>query len=528
MRWISLFFLAIGIATAQQLTISVSNAATFLNRGQVAPGSLIAIQPFAFLPQIDPSTVSVNLQPSGAVSPAPLTVVSVSNGFGSVTAVVPANVPLGPAQVTLSFNGMTSAPAQISIVSTSFGLFTAFRYFGPALAQQIGADRVVSRNQLTHPAKPSDYVILWGTGLGSATQDQVTVILGGKPLSPSYAGPAPGEPGVDQINFKVPEGTSIPDGCYVALSVEAAGTRSNPSSISKTSDGSVCRSSLGLTPADLATLDSGGTVELAQLNLSARVGPYSPQVSGGFSRVESADLMIQDMDARSIALTSGPVFSDDVSLGCSAEGGALAFLEVVSGGQIDIGSEVVLSGPAGSLNLTSSGPGYFSGSQTSAPVRAPNLLPPALFAPGTWTFSGSGGSGGSGMTVALPFSQPLVLPPEILAANFNALQLINRQQDQTIAWNAAGFGENDVVTVRLNIADLGAIICTGRAAAGQLTIPASLIQNAAGTAPALEGTLNLFAAPRENQTFALPLSGGGSLPVVFSFYSSQVWPLAIR
>jgi hypothetical protein len=139
----------------------------------------------------------------------------------------------------------------------------------------------------------------------------------------------------------------------------------------------------------------------------------------------------------------------------------------------------------------------------------------------------------------LPFSQQLMLPPEIMAANFNALQTINRQQDQTIAWNPAGFGENDVVTATLagNISQawfnsLTAITCNARAASGQLTIPASLLQNLAASVPAATGgaTINLSAAPKPGpvQAFALPLSGGSSLPAVFRFYSSEVWPVAIQ
>jgi uncharacterized protein (TIGR03437 family) len=198
MRRLSFLLLSFGIATAQQ-TISVSNAASYSNAGSVAPGSLIAIQlepqPSEPIPQIDPSTVSVTLQHNGVVSPMKLTVVSVNgDALRPVIALLPASIALGNAQLTLSYNGLTSPPAQISIVPTSFGLFTIGGSFGPALAQQIGGNRALVRNQLTHPAKPGDYVILWGTGLGSATQDQVAVMLGGKPTSVSYAGAAPGEP----------------------------------------------------------------------------------------------------------------------------------------------------------------------------------------------------------------------------------------------------------------------------------------------------------------------------------------------
>jgi hypothetical protein len=128
-----------------------------------------------------------------------------------------------------------------------------------------------------------------------------------------------------------------------------------------------------------------------------------------------------------------------------------------------------------------------------------------------------------------------------MAANFNALQTINRQQDQTIVWNPAGFGENDVVTATLagnisqewfNAPRAITITCNARAAAGQLTIPATLLQNLAASAAAATGraTINLSAAPKpgQMQTFDLPLSAGSSLPAVFRFDSSEPWTVAIQ
>lgn len=91
--------------------------------------------------------------------------------------------------MTLYHSGLT-ATAQISIVSTNFGLFPLSTAY---VVQEMGSDQVQGPNQLTHPAQPGDTVTLWGTGLGSATQ--VTVLLGGKAITASSAGPAPGKPG---------------------------------------------------------------------------------------------------------------------------------------------------------------------------------------------------------------------------------------------------------------------------------------------------------------------------------------------
>src|SRR5207248_1257343 len=51
---------------------------------------------------------------------------------------------------------------------------------GPALAQNQDS----SLNQLTNPALPEQYVILWGTGLGSARAGDATIQLGGRDIAP--------------------------------------------------------------------------------------------------------------------------------------------------------------------------------------------------------------------------------------------------------------------------------------------------------------------------------------------------------
>ena len=541
--------------------MSVSNGASFINAGSAAPGSLVAIQllpqPGQPIPQIDPTTVYVTLQPSGAPYAMECAAVRVNGGFGNfiglgpVIALLPANIPIGPAQLNLFYNGF-KASAQIAILPASFGLFTISQGFGSALAQQVANDHTLAKNQLTHPAKPGDYVVLYGTGLGSVTQDQVTVMLGGKPASVTWAGPAPGEPGVDTINFVVPDDASIPNDCYVAMWVEIAGVKSNTASISKTSDGGACQSSLGLTAADLATLDAGVVVGLAQLNLSAQIVPPTnrrpgyfydlqpPFVPAGFVRAESAEFSPMDVNAAIAAQIAGIVSADDPYFGCSTAPDLLtvAGLFVIASGPFDFG-KVTLTGPSATLTLSSPVPSPFfsySSFQTSPVVASPGLLPAPVFTSGAWTFSGSGGRSSSlGTTTGLPFSQQLMLPPEIMATNFSALQTISRQQDQTVTWNPAGFSDQEVVTVTLNgnrsggrISGPITIICKGPATAGEVVIPASLLQTLAPTGAGAVVELSAGSKSSQAQTFTLPLSNGSSLPAVIRFSSSEIWPVAIQ
>jgi uncharacterized protein (TIGR03437 family) len=92
----------------------------------------------------------------------------------------------------------------------------------------------------TSPAKPSETLIIYLAGLGSATNQPAsgspapppptdpkipaTLTLNGSVVQPSFIGLTPGTVGLYQINFVVPDGT--PDG-NLTLTVSQPGVASN-------------------------------------------------------------------------------------------------------------------------------------------------------------------------------------------------------------------------------------------------------------------------------------------------------------
>ena len=263
--------MSVGICLAQQ-TISVVNAASQL--GGIAPGSIVSIRqlkPPQIIGPADPNHVSVQVRPSGStvsldapLVPAPLL---------SIWAQLPASTPLGPADVTLTIDGQASTPARIMVTRTNFGLFTqAGNGLGAANAQNQDVGPEPTVNNLTNPALPGQYVILWGTGLGLATPDEVTVQLGGTKIAPEYAGPAPALTAVDQINFRIPD-TGTLNGCYVSVIVKIGEIMSNEATISKASGPGPCEHPLGLSAADMATLDSGGQILFGAVHLQSDAPP---------------------------------------------------------------------------------------------------------------------------------------------------------------------------------------------------------------------------------------------------------------
>jgi uncharacterized protein (TIGR03437 family) len=300
--------------------LQVENAASLFT-GDIAAGSLVRLQ---LIPQggpvtpIDPATVSAQLNGSFSL---PI------RGFqdpSSVIVLIPSDTQLGPASVTLSYNG-SSATQGINIVPSSFGLYSAGS--GEAALAENATGNGLQPNNLTHPAHPQDYVILWGTGLGTATADQVTVLLGGHAFPVTYAGPAPGFAGLDQINFQVPDDPSIPQGCYVAVNVAIGNSVSNLVTLSLSHDDGPCAHPFGLTADELAQLDGGGQVDVGQIDLFSTIGP--PAVSplnpaNGYARMESATSNVLTYNAGTLSIISQPLFADDYLMGCTLTGGPVA------------------------------------------------------------------------------------------------------------------------------------------------------------------------------------------------------------
>lgn len=511
-----LLFIFLAAAAFAQQPIRVTNAASAgfgPAAPSVAPGSLIRVDlvPSGTVVPIDPRSVTIEIQPAGSA-----TVVEPSDPLG-VIALLSSDTPPGPAMLSMNFNGQTSAPASIEIVPTSFGLFTRGNGIGPVLAS----------NSLTRPAQPGDVVTLWGTGLGSATQDQVSVMLGGHPFPVEYAGPAPGLPGTDQINFQIPNDPTIPYGCYVAIAIRAQDVTSNTGTISTGLDSNPCHSVLGFTPDQLAQLDAGQNVTLGQVDLYDMVGPPAPQqwfYSNGFTRMESADASFLNVNAVTVAVLAQPLQAADSYYGCYASSVAGASLIAISGA-VDAGNNLVLSSSDQTLDLPRQNPEFPGGFYSvqlpaSSAVDSPDAVPAPFFSAGVWQVSSAGSA------TLQPFTGSLTVarPPRI--ADPSSLATIDHTQDLTVRWNGSDY--TDDLTAVLQLAASSVVICRAPASAGQITIPAGLMQNLAQSAA--NNGLELLLMPRPDRvaTFQASLRNGGTVPVLFRSYPSEVIPIQIQ
>jgi uncharacterized protein (TIGR03437 family) len=514
------------VCLAQQ-AISVRNAASLT--GGIAPGAIVDIQqlqPPRLPGAPDPSRVSVRVRPSGASTT--LDAALLEGPLLSIWARLPDSTPLGPADITLTVDGQASAPARIVVTRTSPGLFTqALNGLGPALAQHQDAGESPVLSQLTNPARPGQYVILWGTGLGRATTAEVTVQLGGRDIAPTYAGPSPGFPGVDQINFQIPFDAAPPDGCYVSVIVRTGESISNEASIAKTSGPGVCEHPFGLSTGELSTLDSGGRILFGEVRLQSSVTPApGPASVARYSRTEGASAQFLRRSAFDIALLAEPVLDDERYFGCRLA--TVSGINLLFTGDVDAGDALTLSGSDKTLTLPRGGGFYQASLNSAATVGSARPLPQLLFSPGLWRIAGPGGA------AIGPFESSIALPPLLFWTNRDEFASIDRQRDQKVIWDPAGYSDPDVATIALAqaVTPLGAplspqILCRAPAGAGNLTIPSALLHALPATRAALL-TVSIGPRPNRRPVFSLPPTNGSAARSIFDYFFSDALVTEIR
>jgi uncharacterized protein (TIGR03437 family) len=158
-----------------------------------------------------------------------------------VAAIVPYGVTGATAQVTVTYQGQTSAAASVSVASSAPGVFS-LDSTGLGQAAAINQDGVTVNGAAT-PAKVGDYISLYATGEGQTTPAgvdgkpasapypkpnlPVTVTVGGQNAPVQYAGGAPGMvAGLMQVNVQIPAGIQAGNAVPVVLRVGDAYSQS--------------------------------------------------------------------------------------------------------------------------------------------------------------------------------------------------------------------------------------------------------------------------------------------------------------
>jgi trimeric autotransporter adhesin len=223
---------------------SVTNAASNLP-GSISPGEIVVLYGSGLGPgqltqthigdnglfgtQLSGTTVSF----SGLPGPMIYTLAT------QVSAVVPYGIGGTTAQVTVTYQGQTTAAFSVPIASSVPGIFTSDSS-GKGQAAALNQDN--SLNTPGTPAKVGDVIVLFATGEGQTTAGgvdgkpatvplpkpnlPVSVTIGGQPAQLQYFGGAPGEiAGLMQINAVVPNGIQTGNAVPVMLKVGDASSQ---------------------------------------------------------------------------------------------------------------------------------------------------------------------------------------------------------------------------------------------------------------------------------------------------------------
>jgi uncharacterized protein (TIGR03437 family) len=234
----------------------IVNAASFASvngvGSPVAPGSLVAIFTSTLATQgasfttasLPGSLAGVTVTFKGITAPVVQVVPGGANPFVSVQVpfeVLNAGQNSADVPVTISVNGVPSAAAPVQIVASQPGIFTlTANGQGQAVLVNL-ADHTIAAptGPGAHPIPRGQTAFFYVTGLGAMTPSVAdgsgicpaanglcnanampTVSVGGVPAQVSFAGQAPGFPGVGQINITIPQ--NAPTGGSVALTVTSA------------------------------------------------------------------------------------------------------------------------------------------------------------------------------------------------------------------------------------------------------------------------------------------------------------------
>ena len=486
----------------------------------LAPGSLCDInvrglyQPFGRLAAGD--VVTLSLRAPGASSASELKILVSQNSYDGTPvyfiALVPLGIPAGQAEVVATAASGKSFSTTVWIAESGVGIFTKASAGYDAAVAQVWRDGPVTVG-LTNPVKAGERVTLWGTGLGSASP--VWVSVGGFEVTPAYAGPSPGYPGVDQINFIFPAG--VPDDCYIPITVKAGGRAGNTPSIPAASAPGACRHRLGLSSEALATLDGNGRVPLSRIWVHGDVLPRFDN-PGVFSRYDTLSVNFIQYDAAGVQVVTGQLTTP--TAGCQLNLGGGGVGGVLSAQVLDSGRPVV-TGPGGERITMEGDYGSFY-TVASTDTYTIDAIPPSPLAPGAWKVDVPGGKDIGA------FQTGFRVPPPLRWTNRAEVSPVSRSSDLVLKWDPTAYTDREWMQGSLGVGT-GYLACQGPASTGSLTIPASLVSQLP-TESVATPMVQLLLTPVNSTPvlYSVPLVAGGTFPGVATFSYLEMVPVEIK
>jgi uncharacterized protein (TIGR03437 family) len=548
--------LALGLLTAsafaQPVITGVQNAASNalvpLPNANIALGSYFSIYGTGFGPASStcstlngclwspyplPTSIggaSASIVVNGTTTAAYIEFAANFGSYSQINAVLPSTTPTGTGTVTVSYGGSTSATFPITVVAASFGTFSVNEAgTGPGIITD------VNFNVLTpfHTAKPGDYVILWGTGLGAAPDISTegtsappsppvnfcpavatcpTVWVAGQQAVIYYAGRST-YTAEDQVIFQVPTGVQ---GCYVQVAIQTGSVISNFTSMTVDPNGATCQDSDGVNYNDIASLiSSKGQASVGTVSMLSNYLTLSIPALGGTLEWDNDTVSgeIGTFSTGVIDLFQGFALAPSVN-NCSVSP-FLKYPPPTDPGlsyvtYLDTGSQLTLQGPTASAPVpkNTNGKGYSGlvggetideliGTCTASNDCIPFFLNATgwgtaawtyAIVPGTFTITSPGGSQVGAMSAAVDVTSA--------AASFKWTNPptgpISLSSPLTINWTGGdpnGFVDITAISSTLQSGTVPAattpgilVECIAPASAGTFTVPTYVLQSLPSTA----------------------------------------------
>jgi uncharacterized protein (TIGR03437 family) len=473
----AIFFLAAAAAWAQPPAIrtgGVVNAASrtpsVLPGGAIARGALFDIAGIRL--GTSAQTTSVTVSARGAPFRVPLLAVSPQRIEGRL----PAGAPLGDVLLTVTVNGVASAPYALKVVSAGFGIFSRNQEgWGPGRVDNQASDGSRSANSLRHSARPGKVVVLSGTGLG-ASRPEVWVGLRRATVAAVRRGTA-GEGG--EIVFRLPPDS--PAGCYVPLQVrQPDAAPSNTVTVSIHAGGEACEPPTILPVAAW----SGRTAGVVVISRTVRA-PDSTTDEG-----MAVFGMHEDQDpALSQVLLIPPLGTCTACTGAMASGSQPSFspgdalLSSAHATGLDAGPRITVAHDNWLLPISPlpGAPGIYKRLLGEQRGGRPSPGRPLFLEPGELVVAGPGGADVGPFALSLPAPEPIVWE------NRDSMGTVDRRLGVTLRWRPPS--QEGAVLIGLTSVDpsaaaWGACYCAAAGASGTFTIPPAILANLPASQPA--------------------------------------------
>jgi uncharacterized protein (TIGR03437 family) len=482
-------------------TGGVVNAASYLPVGLpdygIAQGSIFMVfgermgpNPFAeataFPLQNELAGTSIRISVGGVTVQA----IMLRSAANWAQAIMPSGTPSGDGTLTVTYQGQTSAPVALRVVKSAFGIFTRNQAgSGAASLQNYNSDLERPANSHIEAAKTGQVVTLWGTGLGPVSFDETTppqtgdldvpvqVLVNGKVAQVLYKGRSSEFPGLDQINFIVPENVG---GCYSPVAVKIDDVVSNFATISIYPQNTLCADSDSFSSNDMNTLKNTGELRVSGVLLKRMQGVLQVPQSGvmqlliddGHAKFSRYDLN-SFLAANTLFDMWGRAGSCHVEWTRVSSSDQVDYLaqDPIQRGILDAGASLTFTGPQGSHSISFDGDEYEDSLGGAAPGEPEK---PPFLEPGNYTVTGAGGRDVGAFTANVQ------IPAALTWSNKEAVNEINRTGNLTIQWAGGGDPTKERVIVMGSSTDTTAQLrvtftCLAPASWGAMTIPATIL-----------------------------------------------------